>query len=87
MTVGLEIMENFSLIKKLNAFEEDNPSPMAEGIKYQQYELDVDGKVQVVNIPLRESDAFEKTITETKEPLTRKTLKRILREHRGVREQ
>jgi len=79
-------MENFSLIKKLNKSDDKKPSPMAEGIKYQQYELEVDGKVQVVNIPLRETESFEKTIIETEEPLTRKSLKKILREHRGVRQ-
>lgn len=78
-------MENFSLIKKLDEQKDADPSPLAESIPYQQYELEVDGKVQVVNIPIKEIDAFENTIVETKEPLTRKSLKRILREHRGVR--
>lgn len=78
-------MENFSLIKKLDEQKDAKPSPMAENISYQQYELEVDGKNQIVNIPLKEVDAFENTIVETKEPLTRKSLKQILREHRGVR--
>lgn len=78
-------MENFSLIQKLNKKESEKESPLAEGVTYQQYEVDVDGAVQVVNIPLRESLNFESAITEQKNPLTRKSLKLLLREYRGVR--
>ena len=79
-------MQDFSLIQRLDKEKDVPSSPMAEGISYQQYELEVDGKVQVVNIPLRETEAFEHTITESEGLLTRKMLKRILREYRGVRE-
>lgn len=79
-------MKDFSLIQRLNKKDDDKSSPLAEGVSYQKYELEVDGKVQVVNIPVRETDAFENTIVEVKEPLTRKTLKQILREHRGIRD-
>jgi hypothetical protein len=78
-------MEKFSLIKKLDEIKDAPPTPLAKGISYQQYELEVDGKIQLVNIPLKETDAFENTIVEEKDPLNRKSLKRILREHRGVR--
>jgi len=78
-------MQDFSLIRQLDKKEDTKSSPLAEGVSYQQYELEVDGKVQVVNIPLKETDAFENTIVETKGSLTRPILKRILREHRGVR--
>lgn len=78
-------MEDFSLIKRLNNIEDDKISPLAEGISYQQYEIEVDGNVQLVNIPLREAENFENAITEHKDPLTRKTLKVLLREYRGVR--
>jgi len=78
-------MKEFSLIKKLNHSKAEKQSPMAEGVDYQKYEVEVDGKVQIVNIPVREIDNFENAVTEQKNPLTRKSLKLILREHRGVR--
>ena len=78
-------MKNFSLLKKLNELKDSKKLPLAEGIKYQQYELEVDGKPQIVNIPLKETEQFEKTITKINVPITRKMLKKILREHRGIR--
>ncbi len=78
-------MDDFSLIKRLNEKEDNNTSPLADGVPYQQYEIDVDGKVQLVNIPLRESENFETAITEHNKPLTRKSMKLFLREFRGVR--
>lgn len=78
-------MKSFSLIKELDEKKDAAPADLTESITYQQYELEVDGKIQVVGIPIRETEAFENTIVETKDPLTRKSLRRILREHRGVR--
>lgn len=78
-------MEDFSLIQKLNKKNSKEDSPLAEGVTYQQYEIEVDGAVQVVNIPLREALNFESAITEQKNPLTRKSLKLLLREYRGIR--
>jgi len=78
-------MEDFSLLQKLNKKQTEKDSPLAEGVTYQQYEVEVDGAVQVVNIPLRESLNFEAAITEQKNPLTRKSLKLLLREYRGIR--
>ncbi len=80
-------MKDFSLLKRLNKTKTEKTSPLAEGISYQKYEVEVDSKVQLVNIPLRESENFEKAITEHKKPLTRKSLKILLREFRGVREE
>jgi len=78
-------MNNFALIDELNTKKEENTSPLAEGIEYQEYELTVDGKPQSVSIPLKESENFEKYLTESNIILTRKTLKVILREFRGIR--
>lgn len=78
-------MKNFSLIKELDKKQDDEPTSLTENIPYKQYELEVDGKVRLVGIPVREIEAFENTIVETEEPLTRKSLRRILREHRGIR--
>ncbi len=78
-------MEDFSLIYQLNKKETDVHSSLAEGVTYQQYEIEVDSVVQVVNIPLRETLNFETAIAKQKKPHTRKSLKLLLREYRGVR--
>ncbi len=78
-------MEEFSLIQKLNEKEDTKSSPLADGVSYQQYEIDVDGVVQLVNIPLRETENFEAAIVEYNKPLNRKAMKLFLREFRGVR--
>ncbi len=79
-------MKDFSLLKRLNKTKDEKPSKLAEGVSYQGYEVEVDGNVQSVSIPLRESDNFEAAVTAQKTPLTRKTLKLLLREYRGIRE-
>ncbi len=76
-------MTDFSLIERLNTKEEE--SPLAKGVQYQEYEITVDGNPQTVNIPLREADNFESFITENDSPLTRKSLKVVLRQFRGIR--
>jgi hypothetical protein len=73
------------LNKKLSEDEDKKSSPLAEGIKYQQYEVEVNGKPTTVNIPLREAANFEARIVEHDGALTRKTLKVLLREFRGIR--
>jgi len=78
-------MEDFSLIYQLNKKESQTSSPLAKNITYQQYEIEVDGAVQVVNIPLRETLNFETAIMEQEKPHTRKSLKLLLRKFRGVR--
>lgn len=78
-------MEEFSLIQRLNEKDDKKPSPLAEGISYQQYEIEVEGKVRNISIPLREAENFEDAVTEYEQPLTRKALKLILREFRGIR--
>ena len=72
------------LNKKLAEEANEESSPLAEGIKYQQYELKVDGKPFNVNIPLREAANFEERIVKQDE-LTRKIMKALLREFRGIR--
>ncbi len=72
------------LNKKLNE-DPANASALAEGIKYQEYELEVDGNPATVNIPLREASNFEARIVNITTPLTRKLVKMLLREFRGIR--
>lgn len=72
------------LNKKLTEDADKKSSPLAEGVEYQQYELEVDGKPFNVNIPLREASNFEARIVEH-DILTRKTVKALLREFRGIR--
>jgi len=82
-------MNEIPLIKTLNTKlhekEAEKSSPLAPGIQYQQYELNVDGKTSTVNIPLREAVRFESYIVETNGSVTRKMLKSLLREFRGIR--
>jgi len=78
-------MTDFALIEQLNTIKDEGSSPLAVGIDYQQYEVKVDGKPLTVSIPLREAVNFEKYMTESAIQLTRKSLKLILREFRGIR--
>lgn len=79
-------MKDLPLIEQLNSLDKnEEQSTLPSSIKYQQYELEVDKAAQIVNIPLREAQAFEDAITKIKEPLTRSTLKSLLREFRGIR--
>ncbi len=77
-------MKDFSLITQLNENTNSTITP-TNNIEYQQYELQVDGKDQVVNIPIRESVNFENTVTEMETPITRVVLKNLLRTFRGTR--
>jgi len=78
-------MKEFSLIKQLDDEDKDSSRILPDGIEYQQYELHVEGNDRVVNIPVREALNFEKVVTEMTDPLTRNTLKQLLREFRGIR--
>ena len=78
-------MKDFSLIKQLAEKEKEASHVLPDGIEYQQYELLVDGNERIVNIPVREAENFEKVVTEMTDPLTRATLKQLLREFRGIR--
>lgn len=65
-----------------------NPKPKSNpsGIRYQQYEISVEGKATTVNIPVRESANFETFFMEmNKEDIEKPELKKILREFRGTR--
>lgn len=53
-------------------------------IKYQEYELLVEGKLQIVLIPIRECQLFEKTL-ENFNTINKIQLKKILYNHRGIR--
>lgn len=76
-------MDNFSLIKQLEAGEE--PKSLSSDINYQQYELVVEGEDVIVNIPKRESDAFETAVGELATAIDRPTMRKMLRTFRGTR--
>jgi len=78
-------MDNFSLIKQLSESPTESVGKLPKGIPYQQYELLIDGKDQIVNIPLRESHNFEQTVTDMDTQLTTRTLTTLLRQFRGIR--
>lgn len=76
-------MSKFSLIQQL----EQPKAPVAEssGIQYQQYELEVEGTDRVINIPLREAENFETAVGELTTDIDGPTLKKLLRQFRGIR--
>jgi len=80
---------DFSLIKEIEKKSSVKNSPHAGkdyGIKYQEYEMRVDGKDIMINIPLRETENFEQFIEELNTTnVTRSSLKKILRHFRGMR--
>jgi len=76
-------MDNFSLLKQLEAGEE--PKTPASSIDYQQYELVVEGENRIVNIPKRESDAFESTVNNLTAKIDRPMMRQLLRTFRGTR--
>jgi hypothetical protein len=80
---------DFSLIKEIEKKSSIKNSPHAGkdyGIKYQEYEMRVDGKDVMINIPLRETENFEQFIEELNTTsVTRSSLKKILRHFRGMR--
>lgn len=78
-------MNDFSLIKQMSESKDQPESPMPKGVKYQQYEIEVDGKDRIINIPLRESDNFEDAVGKLAGTVTGKDLKTLLRQFRGIR--
>lgn len=80
---------DFSLIKEIEKKSSIKNSPYGGkdyGIKYQEYEMRVDGKDVMINIPLRETENFEQFIEELNTTsVTRSSLKKILRHFRGMR--
>lgn len=78
-------MKAFTLIKQLQEPEDKAVSPLPPGIKYQLYELDIQGDTRRVYIPLREADAFEEAVQQIEEQLTTSTLSKLLRQFRGIR--
>lgn len=78
-------MKTFTLIKQLQEPEDKAKSPFPPGIKYQQYELDIQGDTRRIYVPLREADAFEEEVLQLDEQLTMSTLSKLLRQFRGIR--
>lgn len=80
-------MSDFSLIKQMNEGkdEQKETSPFPKGVRYQQYELEVDGAERVINIPLRESENFEAAVGALTSDITGPVLKKLLRDFRGIR--
>lgn len=77
-------MKDFPLIRQLDHPEEDKPSSTS-GIKYQQYELEIQGNPRVINIPLRETEAFEQALENLETDLDEDALRTLLRNFRGIR--
>lgn len=75
-------MTKFTLIEQLQNPAETSDTP-DNGISYQQYELTVESVDYIIQIPVREGDAFEQHIEEN-ERLSKRDLKKILREVRGL---
>jgi hypothetical protein len=59
--------------------------PQVKGIKYQQYEVEVEGKNVTVSIPLKESANFEQHLMSFTKGLTTEDLRLTLRQFRGIR--
>lgn len=77
-------MTRFSLIKHLEEHA-NNTSPMKNNIKYQRYILEVDNNDVHINIPIRESIAFETYVAELTSKLNSDSLRSLLRKYRGTR--
>ena len=77
---------NFTLIEKLNTPDiiKEDKNPYMHGITYDTYEILVNGKQEEVLIPLKESDNFEKSLMNVNS-LDENDLRKLLREHRGIR--
>ena len=78
----------FSLIQQLDTkFSSvgDQKPDLPEGIKYQEYTIECEGKDINVLIPLRECEAFETTLEKQYKYLDRESLRLLLRNHRGLR--
>lgn len=83
MTKKFSFLEQLNNTKaELNGIKNTQP---AFTIKYQEYEIVVEGKAQTVFIPVRETELFEKTL-EKYEQIGKHDLREILRMHRGIRE-
>jgi len=78
-------MEKYSLIGQLDETQETPEPKLPPGIKYQQYEILVEGKEMVVNIPLRETATFEQILSEY-ETIDREQMNEVLRHVRGIRD-
>lgn len=78
-------MDKFSLIKELKNDKQPPESKLPSGIQYQQYEVEVDNKLLIVNIPLREAERFEQLMSEN-ETISGRVFKSVLREVRGIRD-
>ena len=78
-------MKSFPLIKELQ-----NPKervPLAPGVQYKEWSVNVEGRADpvIVHIPVRETENFTNALVEHYKNLDDDALKKILREHRGIR--
>lgn len=78
-------MSDFPLIKQMINPEEQKKSMLPEGVPYQRFNVRVDGDEKTIHIPLREAQAFKDRIAE-EEKITKRILRSILREFRGIQE-
>lgn len=76
-------MSKFSLIKQLQEQPETEKSVLPKGIQYQEYDVQTKDGDMTVFIPLREAEAFEKSLSE-QTIVFRGDIRRLLRKHRGI---
>jgi len=75
---------SLKFLQEINSQKDHQKKSKGSGIKYQEYDVLVDGSETKVYIPLRESDNFESEVSGYQR-LTHTDLRGILRKFRGVR--
>lgn len=79
MSQKFELINEFN--NKKNKLDDNTPKNL---IKYQEYEIIVDNNTQIIYIPLRECNNFEKNINELY-TINKTILKELLYKHNGFR--
>ena len=74
--------DSFNLIKRLHTTKLTH---IDNSIKYNQFDIIVEGKNCTVDIPIKETEEFKQILDNHKEPITRQTLRTLLRHFRGVK--
>ena len=75
-------MEKIELIKDLQERSTRSVTKTPSNIEYQEYDVTVLSETITVQVPLRESENFEKALTEVS-LITKTKLKKMLQHHRG----
>lgn len=79
-------MSNFSLIKDLDTHKNKKVDKAVLGIRYQEYEVVVEGEDITIKIPLRETENFENYMEKSNfKKISGDDLRQILRYYRGTK--